>query len=505
MQAAADPAKGTGERTSGFERLITHLATHFINVPSQEIDGAVTTALQKLVEFARLHRASIVLLDETRTIFAKSYEWNAEGVRPGTEVVIGMPVAHFGWVHEQMFAGKLMVIGDTDDFPIDAEHERVEYARHAVGSMLAVPMMARGGPVGCLSFMVEDLKTWTHEDINLLEIAAEMFVNVFERKRTEELAERYAKELERSNEDLVEFAHHASHDLQEPLRMVAGYCELIEQRCGGGSAAAVPDIADLLRGAISGTHRMQELIGGLLAYSRIGSKRGAPHSTDCQTLLEVTVENLDASIRARNAVVTWDRLPTVVADTMQLGQVFQNLISNALKFCRDVPRVHVGCEETASEHVFSVRDNGIGMDPARKDRIFEAFVRLHSVAEYPGTGIGLSICKKIVERHGGRIWVESAPGEGSTFYLTIPRREIAALDVAAAPPAPPAHGRAASAAAANGSAANGAPPGAGAANGGPANGGAASAVAGGAGSSDASTPSPASIPSAARSRRARGV
>jgi signal transduction histidine kinase len=429
LDAIREPDARKGERLLGFERLITHMATHFINVPSAEIDAAVTTALQKLGEFAGLHRATITLLDNTRTIFAKGYEWNAEGVNPAVEVVIGVPVSRFAWVHEQIFAGKLMIIGDTDDFPIDAEHERVEYARHGVGSMLAVPMMARGGPVGVLSFMVDDLKTWTHDDINVLGIAAEMFVNVFERKRTEDLAERYAQELERSNEDLVEFAYHASHDLQEPLRMVSGYCELIEQRCTGGAAAG-KDISDLLRGAISGTHRMQELIGGLLAYSRIGSKRGAPHSTDCQTLLEVTVENLDASIRASNAEVTWDPLPTVVADTMQLGQVFQNLISNALKFSRQTPRVHVACEQTPSEYVFSVRDNGIGMDPARKDRIFEAFVRLHSTAEYPGTGIGLSICKKIVERHGGRIWVESAPGEGSTFYLTIPRREIGALDAA---------------------------------------------------------------------------
>jgi light-regulated signal transduction histidine kinase (bacteriophytochrome) len=176
---------------------------------------------------------------------------------------------------------------------------------------------------------------------------------------------------------------------------------------------------------------MQELVSGLLLYSRIGAKRGLAHSTDCETLLQVTLENLEASIKDKSAQVSVDRLPIVVADTMQLGQVFQNLISNAIKFARGVPRIHVGCEEKPTEFVFFVRDKGIGIDPNKLDRIFEAFVRLHSGNEYPGTGIGLSICKKIVERQGGRIWVESAPGEGSVFYFTVPRRDIELLEAAA--------------------------------------------------------------------------
>jgi signal transduction histidine kinase len=158
-----------------------------------------------------------------------------------------------------------------------------------------------------------------------------------------------------------------------------------------------------------------------------------PHSTDCKTLLEVTLENLEASIRERGAHVAVDPLPTVIADTMQLGQVFQNLISNAVKFSPDSPHIHVGCEQRPTEFVFFVRDNGIGIDPSKCDRIFEAFVRLNTAREYPGTGIGLSICKKIVERHGGRIWVESSPGHGASFFFTIPRREVAAL-LAESPP-----------------------------------------------------------------------
>ena len=422
----SEQAKRAGERLDGFERLITHLATHFINVPTEKVEAAVELALQKIGEFAQLHRVSIVLLDENRTNFTKTYEWCAAGVKAAAESVRDTPISRYPWVREKLMANQIMLIRGSEDFPVDAP-ERIDYEKYGTGSALVVPMMAQGGPIGCFSFSMEDLKMWSREDTNLLEIAAEMFVNVFERKRTEELAMRYAKELERSNEDLVEFAYHASHDLQEPLRMVSGYCELLDRRCASNLDG---DARDLIQSAISGTRRMQELVSGLLLYSRIGAKRGLPHSTDCETLLQVTLENLEASIREKSAQVTVDRLPIVVADTMQFGQVFQNLISNAIKFSRGVPRIHVGCEEKPTEFVFFVRDKGIGIDPNKFDRIFEAFVRLHAGNEYPGTGIGLSICKKIIERHGGRIWVESTPGEGSAFYFTVPRRDIALLEAA---------------------------------------------------------------------------
>jgi signal transduction histidine kinase len=423
----SEQAKRAGERLDGFERLITHLATHFINVPTEKVDDAVEVALQKLGEFAQLHRVSIILLDENRTKFTRTYEWCAPGVKAGAENVRDVPVARYPWVREKLMANEIMLISGREEFSADSP-ERSDYDKYGVGSIVAVPMIAQGAPIGVVSFSMDDLKTWSREDINLLEIAAEMFVNVFERKRTEELAARYAQELERSNEDLVEFAYHASHDLQEPLRMVSGYCELLDRRC---ASRLDGDARDLIQSAISGTRRMQELVTGLLTYSRIGAKRGLPHSTDCATLLQVTLENLEASIREKKARVVVDPLPIVIADTMQLGQVFQNLISNAIKFSRSVPRIHVGCEEKPTEYVFSVRDKGIGIDPSKFDRIFEAFVRLHGGSEYPGTGIGLSICKKIVERHGGRIWVESAPEAGSVFYFTIPRRDVAMLEAAA--------------------------------------------------------------------------
>lgn len=238
------------------------------------------------------------------------------------------------------------------------------------------------------------------------------------RKRAEEALAQKARELSRSNADLEYFAYITSHDLQEPLRMVSSYLQLLERRYKDQLDA---DAREFIAYAVDGASRMQTLINALLSYSRVGT-RGKPFvPTDCSTVLERTLTNLKVAIEENDAVVTHDPLPTVMADEVQLARVFQNLIGNAIKFHGErPPQVHVGAQRGKGEWVFSVRDNGIGIDPQHFERIFMIFQRLHSQDEYPGTGIGLAICKRIVERHGGRIWVESQPGQGSTFYFTIP-------------------------------------------------------------------------------------
>jgi light-regulated signal transduction histidine kinase (bacteriophytochrome) len=169
---------------------------------------------------------------------------------------------------------------------------------------------------------------------------------------------------------------------------------------------------------------MQTLIRDLLAYSRVGSRGGWFAPMDSNKALALALANLDTSIQERGAVITNDTLPTMVADPTQLSQLLQNLIGNALKFCKDRrPEIHIGAQPRDGGWLFSVRDNGIGIEPQYRERIFVIFQRLHTRTEYPGTGIGLAICKRIVERHGGRIWVESEPGQGSTFCFTIPQRE----------------------------------------------------------------------------------
>jgi PAS domain S-box-containing protein len=243
--------------------------------------------------------------------------------------------------------------------------------------------------------------------------------DITERKRAERELRETAKELTRSNLDLQQFAYVASHDLQEPLRAVAGCAQLLQKRYAGQLDSRADE---LIRHAIDGVRRMQTLIDDLLAYSRVDTRGKSFSPTDCNAALRAALANLAAALAESGAAVTHDDLPTVPADEAQLAQVFQNLLSNAIKFRgQDPPRVHVGCRREAAEWVISVRDNGIGIEPGYFDRIFVIFQRLHTRDEYPGTGIGLAICKKIVERHGGRMWVESEHGKGSTFLFTIPR------------------------------------------------------------------------------------
>jgi PAS domain S-box-containing protein len=242
------------------------------------------------------------------------------------------------------------------------------------------------------------------------------------RKEAESQLRSYARDLKLRNEELEQFAYVASHDLQEPLRMVSSYVQLLKRRYEG---RLDEDADEFIHYAADGASRMQLLINDLLAFSRV-STRGKPFAeTDTEILMEQTLKNLKIQIEESGAVVTRDPLPVVHADATQLSQVFQNLISNAIKFHgTDAPRVHVTAAQSGEEWLFAVKDNGIGIEQRHFDRIFVIFQRLHSKAEYPGTGIGLAICKRIIERHGGRIWLESEPGEGSTFFFTIPIREV---------------------------------------------------------------------------------
>jgi PAS domain S-box-containing protein len=244
-----------------------------------------------------------------------------------------------------------------------------------------------------------------------------------ERKRAEDELRRTARELARSNAELEQFAYVASHDLQEPLRAVSGCVELLQRRYDGQLDARAEE---LMNHARDGAARMRDLINDLLAYSRVSTRGSALASTDCNMALERALTNLSVAIRESGAVITKDPLPTVTGDLTQVTQVLQNLLSNAIKFRgARIPEIHVGAERNGGNWLFSVRDNGIGMEAVYSERIFKVFQRLHTRREYAGTGIGLAICKKIIERHGGRIWVTSQPNEGSTFHFTIPERRSA--------------------------------------------------------------------------------
>lgn len=245
-------------------------------------------------------------------------------------------------------------------------------------------------------------------------------LKIFNRlEQTEEVLKKQTKELVRSNAELEQFAYVASHDLQEPLRIVSSYVQLIARRYKDKLDA---DANDFIGYAVDGANRMQILINDLLTYSRIGMHGKDFEPTDCEAVLKRTLDSLQLMIKETGAIVKHDPLPTIIADDLQLGQLFQNLISNAIKFRNEQPPyINISVEEKTTEWVFAVRDNGIGIDPKYSERIFIIFQRLHNKEKYSGTGIGLAICKKIVERHGGRIWIQSQLGKGATFFFTVPK------------------------------------------------------------------------------------
>ena len=239
--------------------------------------------------------------------------------------------------------------------------------------------------------------------------------------RRQESVERKSAELTRSNDDLQQFAYVAAHDLQEPLRMVASYTQLLAKRYKGRLDA---DADEFIAYAVDGAHRMQLLIADLLVYCRVETTGKSPTETSSETALEKAVLNLRGAIQESGGVVTHDPLPMVIADGAQLIQLFQNVIGNAIKYrSAESPRVHISARHDSSEGwIFSMRDNGLGINPQFFEKIFVMFQRLHGREEFSGTGIGLALCKKIAERHGGRMWVESGAGRGSTFYLALPKR-----------------------------------------------------------------------------------
>jgi len=245
--------------------------------------------------------------------------------------------------------------------------------------------------------------------------------DITERKKMEAKIQQLLDELKRSNTELEQFAYVASHDLQEPLRMVSSYLQLLARRYKGKLEA---DADEFIEFAVDGSTRMMAMIQALLIYSRVGTKGKPPEPTDCEEVLAQTLKGLQAALQERGAEVTHDPLPTIMADGVQMGQLFQNLIGNGIKFQEEgvQPHVHVSVKDEGDNWLFSFGDNGIGIDSQYKDRIFVIFQRLHGKQEYKGTGIGLAVCKRIVERHGGRIWVESEPGKGATFLFTIPKK-----------------------------------------------------------------------------------
>lgn len=327
-----------------------------------------------------------------------------EVVGRNVKILVPVPLSesHDGYIRTYLESGRKKIIGsirevigkrkDGSEFPVDL----------SVSEMRVDERIRFAG-------IVRDISDRKQAEEALL--AANQNLELRIQERTEELV--------RSNEDLQQFAYAASHDLQEPLRMVSSYVQLLERRYRD---RLDEDALQFIQYAVDGSARMKQLIDDLLAYSRIGTQGKPLQPVDVEEVLAQALENLSVAIEECSAEITWDTLPPVLGDHTQLLRLLQNLVGNAIKYRGTrVPAIHVSAVEDGSMWRFAVRDNGIGFDPKHAGRVFEVFQRLHSRQEYSGTGIGLSVCKKIVERHGGRIWAESTPGEGSSFFFLLPR------------------------------------------------------------------------------------
>jgi PAS domain S-box-containing protein len=312
---------------------------------------------------------------------------------------------------------------DTDLFPPDLAKKYINDDRRVIETGKIFEDIEAHRQSGWEQFYMQVIKAPVFDAHGKIIGTQVIFWDVTARKRAEQALEQTAAELARSNRELEQFAYVASHDLQEPLRMITAYTQLLQRRY---KTRLDQEANEFISYAVDGALRMQKLIQDLLAYSRVGSRTHPFEVTETEKTLEAAIANLYVAITETGAKITHEAMPQVCGDAVQLIQLFQNLLSNAIKFRGpEPPHIHVGIEGKQGNWIFSVRDNGIGIDPQYFRRIFVIFQRLHTQHEYPGTGIGLAVCKKIVERHQGRIWVESEPGRGTTFYFTLPADNLA--------------------------------------------------------------------------------
>jgi len=386
-----------------------------IQVMCERLDWACGARWSLDVESNRLHCVETWSVDDPK-VKAFLEASGRETFVPGTS----------GLIRRVLATGNSVWVADVTEKP---DFLRGPLAKSCgLHGAFALPVLMGEKVLGAIEFFSREPR---HPDKWLLQITVSVgrqIGQLMARRLAEEQAriahdemEVKARELERSNEELQQFAYVASHDLQEPLRMVSSYTQLLGRRYGDRLDG---DAKEFMEFIVDGAARMKQLIEDLLAYSRVGTRGRELAPASSGAALDKALANLRAAQEASGAQITHDEMPEVLADGTQLTQLFQNLVGNAMKFRgEEAPRVHVGVESREKVWVFTVRDNGIGLDPQYADRIFMMFQRLHNKAEYPGTGIGLAICKKIVERHGGHIWVESKPGEGATFGFTLPKGE----------------------------------------------------------------------------------
>jgi PAS domain S-box-containing protein len=409
---------GTGIELNGRRRDGTEFPIEIMLSPLESAEGVLVTAA---IRDITTRRAAEVRLAQMESRYRGLLEAAPDAmvvVNPSGEIVLLNVQAEnqFGYHRDELVGQKVMNIipqGFAERLIADGTRSAAEALAQQIGTGIELSGRRKDGSEFPIEIMLSPLESTD----GVLVTAA--IRNITERKKSEECLVKTVRELKRSNDELQQFAYVASHDLQEPLRMVASYTQLLSGRYKGSLDS---DADEFIAFAVDGCDRMQGLIKDLLAYSRAGTNGKALQRVSSENALKEALANLRTTIDQSNAVLTHDVLPAIRTDETQLTQVFQNLVGNAIKYHgTEVPRVHVSAtKNSGDEWIFSVRDNGLGIDPQYFEKIFVLFQRLHGRDEFEGTGIGLAICKKVLEQLGGRIWVESQPEKGSIFYFALP-------------------------------------------------------------------------------------
>jgi PAS domain S-box-containing protein len=412
---------GTGIELIGRRKDLSEFPIEIMLSPLESADGILVTAAIRDISVRREAEKHLARMESRYRGLLEAAPDAMVVVNPAGGIVLLNVQAEkqFGYRRDELVGQQIKNIipqGFAERLIADGARSAAEALAQQIGTGIELSGRRKDGSEFPIEIMLSPLESAD----GILVTAA--IRNISVRKDAEKHLAQTMGELKRSNDELQQFAYVSSHDLQEPLRMVASYTQLLAKRYKGRLDS---DAYEFIAFAIDGCNRMQGLIQDLLAYSRAGTNEKAVRKISAADALDESLTNLRAMIEQSGAVVTHDSLPAIRADDTQLTQVFQNLVGNAIKYrSAEVPHVHVSAAKTGgNEWIFSVRDNGLGIDPRYFEKIFILFQRLHGREEFEGTGIGLAICKKIVERLGGRIWVESQPGKGSTFYFALPERE----------------------------------------------------------------------------------
>ena len=400
-----------------FEKLIAMISTRFINTKFDKIDSEITEALSKITKFLDMDRGYISIYSQKLERMVSAFDWSKTNRNSESDNL--MIYKEIPAIYKKIKNIEVVQIQNIDELSQYSDSGKFDIKSCGIKSLINVPMIYAGQLIGLIGFdSYNKEKSWSDEDIALLRMVGEIFVNTIKRKHTEIELMKKTHEFKRSNKELEQFAYIASHDLQEPLRNIKSFVEILSRRYKGKFDS---DADDFMGYIVDSVKRMRLLIDDLLQYSRVGSHAEDFEPTDIGRIVENVIDNLRPMIKETGAKITFDSLPTIMADSIQMEQLFQNLIGNAIKFHSEKPpAIAISTDRKNNDWLFMVKDNGIGIPSDAKNKIFVIFQRLHSRDKYVGTGIGLAICKKIVEHHNGKIWVESNSSNGSTFLFTIP-------------------------------------------------------------------------------------